>query len=50
MESTIQSCLEQAFHSMETLELLAEAGGGFAVFHANPAARNTVARFASMFR
>ena len=50
MESAIQSSLEQAFHSMETLELLAEPVGGFAVFHANPAARTTMARFAAMFR
>nr|WP_018911922.1 methyl-accepting chemotaxis protein [Thiomonas sp. FB-6] len=50
MESAIRSGLEQAFLSMETLELLAEPAGGFAVFHANPAARNTVARFGPMFR
>ena len=49
MDSTIRSCLEQALRSMETLELLAEPAGEFQVFHANPAACNTAARFGAMF-
>ncbi len=50
MDASIQSCLEQALHSMETLELLAGVADDLPVFHANPAASNTFARFAAMFR